>query len=213
MSTSIFRPIRRADPLGFSVVLFSLTVMVLLPTAVFGGDGIAQLYASECSRCHGPAGEGGKGGEYPRLAGLPAGYLKGQLEDFRDRKRGNKPMLPIFKAGKLSREQIDGLSAWLARQRAPGNEVLGIPQAPSGDLEWGQELYEEACAHCHGANGRGRDGTDDPPLAGQYPKYLIKQIVDFRSNRRGHEFRDSLFVEPDSDELDALLAWMVHLNR
>jgi len=35
----------------------------------------AALFEKECAGCHGPTGIGGKDGEYPRLAGLPAGYL------------------------------------------------------------------------------------------------------------------------------------------
>ncbi len=32
-----------------------------------------------CAGCHGETGEGGGDGEYPRLAGLPAKYLAGQM--------------------------------------------------------------------------------------------------------------------------------------
>ncbi len=46
--------------------------------AVSGGEGGAR-YA--CVTCHGARGEG-NGFDAPRLAGLPAGYLQKQLEDY-----------------------------------------------------------------------------------------------------------------------------------
>ena len=79
----------------------------------------AALFQKECAGCHGPTGIGGKDGEYPRLAGLPAGYLIQQLKDLRDRKRQNKPMLPIFKAGRLSADRIADLAA-------PGTSIMKL---------------------------------------------------------------------------------------
>ena len=37
-----------------------------------------------CAACHGEFGEGMPDGEYPRLAGLPQGYIAKQLRDFYD---------------------------------------------------------------------------------------------------------------------------------
>ena len=49
--------------------------------AMSGGEGGAR-YA--CVTCHGARGEG-NGFDAPRLAGLPAGYLQKQMEDYRGR--------------------------------------------------------------------------------------------------------------------------------
>ncbi len=184
------------------------------PVQVQAEDSVgAALYNKECAGCHGPAAGGGKDGEYPRLAGLPKGYISQQLKDFRDRKRRNKPMLPIFKTGRLSADQIAALAEHLNGLPVPAPEQVGIPVTADGDLEWGEELYVRDCALCHGVAGEGKAGTDNPPLRAQWPAYLKRQVGDFRGERRGHEYRDALFLEAEPDELEAVLAWLVQLNR
>ena len=193
--------------------------LLLVPFALIGSpvqaeDSVgAALYNKECAGCHGPAAGGGKDGEYPRLAGLPKGYISQQLRDFRDRKRRNKPMLPIFKTGRLSADQIAALAEHLNGLPVPAPEQVGIPVTVDGDLEWGEELYVRDCALCHGVAGEGKAGTDNPPLRAQWPAYLKRQVGDFRGEQRGHEYRDALFLEAEPDELEAVLAWLVELNR
>jgi cytochrome c553 len=190
-----------------------IVIALLAAPATADNSAGAALFAKECAGCHGPAAIGGKDGQYPRLAGLPAGYLTQQLKDFRDRKRQNKPMLPIFKTGRLSANQIADLAGYLSGLPEPAAAEVGVPETTEGDLEWGEELYVKDCALCHGTIGEGKPGTDNPPLRLQWPAYLRRQIADFRGERRGHEYRDTLFQEAEPDELDAILAWLVQLNR
>jgi cytochrome c553 len=54
------------------------------------------------------------------------------------------------------------------------------------NLPHGAELFT-TCAACHGANGLGaRDGSI-PAIAGQHVSVLVKQLVDFRHDRRWDE--------------------------
>jgi cytochrome c553 len=163
--------------------------------------------------CHGEAGQGGKSGEYPRLAGLPSGYVAQQLRAFRDRKRQNKPMIPIFRAGRLRDADIDGVAAFLASLPIPSASDVEVPAEPKGDLELGQELYVADCALCHGLDGTGKAETDNPPVVRQYPRYLIKQMADFRNGKRWHEYGEQLFGEAEPEELDAMFGYMLHLNH
>lgn len=171
-----------------------------------------DLYRAGCSQCHGVLAQGGKQGEYPRLAGLPAGYLAQQLRNFRDRKRVNKPMIPLFKTGRLRDEHIAAIAAYLAGLPTPPELELPFPH-PRGDLQLGEELYVEDCSLCHGLDGSGKEDTDNPPVVGQYPAYIAKQMRDFRIGRRWHEYGEQLFEEADPEELDALLAYMIALNE
>ncbi|HKE43701.1 MAG TPA: c-type cytochrome [Steroidobacteraceae bacterium] len=58
--------------------------------------------------------------------------------------------------------------------------------AATPDLKHGAQLFD-TCAACHGADGRGaRDGTV-PAIAGQHVSVLVKQLVDFRHDRRWDE--------------------------
>ena len=181
-----------------------------------------------CASCHGEFGQGGKGGEYPRLAGFPQGYLVEQLLKFRKRERINIPMLPYTEERELPDEDLLAVSAYLARVELPtkmpempedtdayeklltARRVLNIARAP-GDLELGAELYAD-CVQCHGEKGWGVADKDDPPLAGQYSEYLAKQIQDFISGQRWHEFSAELFGELDSEEIAALLAYLSILD-
>jgi cytochrome c553 len=63
-----------------------------------------------CAACHGEFGQGGKRGEYPRLAGQRAAYLKDQLKSFRARKRINLPMYPYTQERELPDEDIEAVS-------------------------------------------------------------------------------------------------------
>jgi cytochrome c553 len=53
------------------------------------------------------------------------------------------------------------------------------------DLAHGKTLFA-ACAECHQANGSGSADGTIPVIAGQHVSVLVKQLVDFRHDRRWH---------------------------
>ncbi len=53
------------------------------------------------------------------------------------------------------------------------------------NLGHGAELFE-ACAACHQADGSGSADGTIPVIAGQHVSVLVKQLVDFRHDRRWH---------------------------
>ena len=214
-AASMARPDAGAAParsLGFALTLLVLCTAPgsAAPEAAEAG---AALFQKECANCHGPQGWGGKDGEYPRLAGLPASYVQLQLEAFRDRKRRNKPMIPIFKAGRLRGDDIAAVSAHLASLPPPEPAQVGVPETQDYDRELGEELYINGCSLCHGPDGDGKPGTENPPVTRQYPAYLVKQLRDFRTGERWHEYAEALFQEAEPYELDAMLAYMLELNH
>ena len=195
---------------------------VILSLGLLAAAGIAaaddrplgeEIYRSQCANCHGLQAEGGKGGEYPRLAGQNAEYIRAQLDHFRQRKRQNKPMLPIFKAGKLKESDLEAVTAYVAALPLPALEAVGVPEQVEGDLEFGFELYEKDCMLCHGPDGRGVEEKGSPQLIAQHPRYLAKQLADFRHGARWHEFAEKMFGEEYEDELDAVLAYILNLNH
>lgn len=54
------------------------------------------------------------------------------------------------------------------------------------DAGHGAELFTP-CAACHGADGRGLPDGSVPAIAGQHVSVLVKQLVDFRHDRRWNE--------------------------
>ncbi len=53
------------------------------------------------------------------------------------------------------------------------------------DLEHGKALFA-SCAECHQANGGGSADGTIPVIAGQHVSVLVKQLADFRHDRRWH---------------------------
>ncbi|NTV70481.1 MAG: c-type cytochrome [Azonexaceae bacterium] len=155
-----------------------------------------------CAACHSDNGQGGKKGEYPRIAGQQVKYIENQLKNFRSRTRVNIPMFPYTQERELSDEDIKDIAAFLTRieldTKMPtytGNEdaltkllmaekVMIIPRA-EGDLANGEKLYQKQCAACHGKTGKGRGMF--PMLVGQYTNYLQRQVDLYLKGDRPHD--------------------------
>ena len=185
------------------------------------GDEINQV----CAGCHGEYGEGGKNGEYPRLAGLPADYISAQIKLFKEEKRKNMPMRPYANDRELPDEDIPSVAAFLSQIKLTSEmpdfdetvtayeklliakKVFNIPKL-EGDIELGEELYVDDCQLCHGKNGAGKDDSDTPPLAGQYTQYMTKQILQFANGERWHEYAEELFAEMEPEEIRAIMAYL-----
>lgn len=213
-----------------SLFLAALLLVLGLPAwadeEAYAEDG-KDIYVV-CATCHGPEGQGGAGGDYPRLAGLPFEYLKEQLQAFKARDRINIPMFPYTVERELNDQDILDVSAFITEMelssRLPeasedmdgytrllaAKRVLQIPRY-DGDAPAGQALYAEQCSRCHGANGEGRE-PHDPPLAGQYSKYLKKQLADMVDESRYHPRLKRLIAPLSAADVDNLLAHLSTLD-
>jgi len=155
-----------------------------------------------CAACHGEFGQGGKKGEYPRLAGQRPGYIMDQLKSFRSRTRINIPMFPYTQERELPDEDIRDVAEYLASIELPtkmpsfkGDEdaltrllmvdkVMIIPRA-EGDVDSGGAVYQKNCVTCHAKTGLGRGKF--PMLVGQYTNYLKRQIDAYLKGDRPHD--------------------------
>jgi len=174
-----------------------------------------------CRGCHGERAMGGDGGKYPRLAGLPAGYIERQLKAFKDRVRINKPMIPIFQNYRFDDEVIAVVARYLA-DMPPDSLSLWPYEVPQDALaaypsrqafaEAGARTYRDGCARCHGEDGLGSAAEATPPLVNQYPRYLDKQIDDFAAGTRRHE-EASQCGSLEGPERQAVLDYLVELGR
>ncbi len=180
-----------------------------------------------CAACHGEFGQGGGGGVYPRLAGLPRKYLVNQIMEFFDRKRVNIPMLPFANERELPPEDIFNITTYLSQQklsnRLPnypegtraiillneGKKVVQIPPYP-GDVKQGKTLYRSDCALCHGKKAQGKKNT--PQLVGQFSGYLLKQIETFKDGTRRHEDAEETFGELEISDIKNILAYLATLD-
>ncbi len=155
-----------------------------------------------CAACHGATGQGGKAGEYPRIAGQPASFIIDSLKGFQSRKRYNLPMLPYTEPRELSERDMKDVAAYVESIKLPSKmpqlpanasalerlealeKVLIVPRV-QGDVAKGRAQFLEECADCHGKNGRGRASREAPSLVGQYPNYLLAQARQFKKGARG----------------------------
>jgi cytochrome c553 len=183
-----------------------------------------------CAACHGEFGQGGKQGEYPRLAGQSVKYLAQQLRAFRARQRINIPMFPYTQDRELPDQDIEDISAYLAAIELPSRppefaptddaltrlrkmeRVLNIPRA-EGDVTRGAGLYEKNCASCHSKDGGGKGSY--PALRGQYTSYLDRQAKLFIRADRSHDEDEAgkgVLNEIGADDLRDILAYVSTLD-
>ncbi|MCG8292012.1 c-type cytochrome [Pseudomonas entomophila] len=145
--------------------------------------------AMACLGCHGADGKGIAAAGFPRIAGLPAGYLAKQLHDFRSASRKQAVMEPLAKA--LDDAEIEAVSAYLSSlpaDAAPDQRRQQIASDPVTRLalygDWSRQI--PGCVQCHGPGGSGV-GEHFPPLAGQPAGYLVAQLNAWRDGSRSND--------------------------
>lgn len=155
-----------------------------------------------CAACHGDYGQGGKKGEYPRIAGQQAKYIESQLKAFQQRIRVNIPMVPYTEERELPAADMKEVAAYLAGIELPTaipefkdtddaltrltamEKVMIVPREP-GDVDAGKGIFQKNCAACHGKTAKGRGMF--PRLVGQYTNYLKRQIAFYLKGERPHD--------------------------
>jgi cytochrome c553 len=179
-----------------------------------------------CATCHGEFGQGGGGGVYPRLAGLPKDYIAEQLRKFKSQERDNIPMIPFATERELPEPDIQDISIHLSQIVLPTKvppqdgqmdgyerlvqvkKVLNIPRY-EGDVKAGKEVYED-CSSCHGRKGEGKGKY--PLLAGQFSNYLLDQMKAFKAGTRHHEQAKAFFADMTDEQMRDMLAYLSILD-
>lgn len=158
-----------------------------------------------CAPCHGADGGGNQALWAPAIAGLPAWYVQGQLENFRAGRRGYAPfdttgirMKSMSWALDLEGD-VQSVAAYVA-SLAPTDPAPVL----TGDAAAGQATYQ-VCAACHGADGTGIEAIHAPPLAGGNDWYHAVQLRKFRDGWRGTDTADiwGQTMRPNAMALDS----------
>lgn len=206
----------------------ALAIAIAAPAAAQDTEKGKEILAV-CAACHGDKGQGGKRGEYPRIAGQPAKFTATQLQAFRARKRLNIPMYPYTQERELPDEDIRDIAAYLATIKLStkmpefkGDEdaltrlemvdkVMIVPRA-EGDIVNGGRVYQEECAECHGKTGMGRGHF--PMLVGQYTNYLQKQMDAYLKGERPHDDNASrgVLAELKNTDIRDILAYLTSIQ-
>jgi len=139
-----------------------------------------------CALCHGLNGVS-RMAKFPKLAGQRYAYIAKQLAHFKEGRRANDggPMDGI--THQFAMKQLLEAARWFSRQPGPP------PVDAEGETAAGRALFEggkpaagvPACTSCHGA--AARTALVVPRLEAQHPRYLEKQLTDFRSEERAND--------------------------
>ena len=168
----------------------------------------------KCKKCHYETGVSDDP-EIPHLAGQTASYMYKQLQDFKADRRDGGRMNKTAK--KLSDQQIGDLVAYYAAKPLPEEDGVSIPAAPGlvSDGDGGRGI--DACADCHGSDGRGKkDKYDAPALAGMPYDYFVYAMESFREGERAND-ADGIMgkaAKPLSDdEIGSLAEYYLALGK
>lgn len=167
-----------------------------------GGAGGA---AKACFSCHGLDGLG-DGVSVPRLAGLDAGYLQKQMEDYASGIRPDKVMGPVAKPlDDRSRRAVAAYYASFPVRAAPASGAAPPRLWTLGDPARGLA----PCADCHGAQAQGV-GAGQPALGGQPAAYTLDQLQRWKRATRRNDPRGvmtTVAAKLTESEAAALAAW------
>lgn len=147
--------------------------------AMSGGEGGAR---HACVTCHGARGEG-NGFDAPRLAGLPAGYLQKQMEDYAAGLRPHEVMRDAARfLDSHERVRVANFYAALPPRALPPETRPATAEALAANTPG---LYARACQQCHGVEGVGT--AHGPPLNAQPAFYLAQQLQDWQVSKRRND--------------------------
>jgi len=143
-----------------------------------------------CLVCHGADGMGNDAGGFPRLAGLDAGYLAKQMEDYKAGRRTSAIMQP--NVDNFSSQQILDIAAYFSS--LPASATQASADTTDGQLAAGEKLVREgdwdnyipACSSCHGPASQGV-GSSFPAIAGQHPNYIRQQLTAWKKGERSND--------------------------
>lgn len=81
------------------------------------------------------------------------------------------------------------------------------PAQPKINLAAGSLKYAQICVECHNPDGNSTSPTY-PKLAGQFPQYLHKQLVDMKSGKRNDPVMSVFAQQLSDEEMRNISAWL-----
>jgi cytochrome c553 len=88
---------------------------------------------------------------------------------------------------------------------AVANEAAPAKFKP--DLAKGEASYVAVCAACHGADGNSPTPAN-PKLAQQHPEYLVKQLIEFKSDKRANAIMKGFASTLSEEDMKNIAYWV-----
>ena len=155
-----------------------------------GDATVGQALYAPCAACHGMQGEGNQVLNAPKLSGQEDWYLKRQLHNYKNGRRGANPadvngmQMAAMANTLIDAAAINSVIAYI--QTLPDEPA---PTTIEGDVARGKSLYT-TCAACHGRDGMGIWSVSAPRQAGMSDWYLADQLRNFKAGIRGAHPQD-----------------------
>lgn len=177
----------------------------------------AKVIYTKCAVCHGHNAEGIKAFNSPALANQETWYLRQQLRNFLDGKRGNHPNDSLGAVMALqsqiieTEEQLEIVIAYI--KLLPRVQT---DQTIVGDVENGKHYYNKVCASCHGIDAKGLEAYLSPNLLGIQDYYMAEQVRKYRDGIRGISEGDTIGAKminmlaeiPDDKTIDDVITYI-----
>ena len=172
-------------------MLAATLAAAVFPTVATADVDGRSLYAV-CAPCHGSRGEGVPTTGAPNIGGAEAWYVERQLRNLATGMRGGQAGDSL---GAAMRAAAATLVSDLDRKKV-ATYVAALPRVRAGRApavsDNGRNYFNALCSACHGSSGLGNESLGAPRLAGLPVEYLARQLVAFRSGRRGAQDGDRL---------------------
>jgi cytochrome c553 len=167
--------------ISFALVMLAFATCAVLPLSAKAEAAPNPL----CAGCHNEDGNSVVP-DFPKIAGLDAGYITKQIVDFKKFKRVSEIMGPM--ATQIADSEVDAIAAYYSKQKRTPGEVTDKNLAAQGQLIYTDGIVNSAvpaCSGCHGEKGEGADKF--PRLASQHAGYLSTQLLNFKNDVRNND--------------------------
>jgi len=137
-----------------------------------------KLRAQTCMGCHGAPGmrNAYPGYRVPKLGGQHDFYIVSALTAYKQKKRAHRTMQA--QAAGLSDQDMEHIAAYFSSLADPGSKSNQV-----SDNNPAQQ-----CTACHNKDGNSPSDPNAaqgaPVLAGQYPDYIVRALLDYKSGAR-----------------------------
>ena len=102
---------------------------------------------------------------------------------------------------------VVAVSSFSAVANTPAPEGATPVKAAKPDLARGEASFGAVCAACHGADGN--SGTPAyPKLSQQHPEYLVKQLQEFKSDKRNNAVMKGFASALSDEDMKNIAYWV-----
>jgi cytochrome c553 len=160
-------------------ILLVFVAACATPAVQAQDDAAVRENATACFACHGPNGNS-TNPSYPILAGQSWRYIFIELKDFKEGRRSDPHRSPMV--ANLTQDDMIALGNFFAAQKQLPIQIKVDP----AKVEAGRKTADTVlCPMCHLGGFVGQN--EIPRVAGQWPEYIKKQLLDFKARRRTND--------------------------